>query len=97
MLYGGTASPLEHISSETLVVLAEPRALFDDCQRAVDDISSAAQNAREKTEGLYTDPKKLDFGRQQRLSFASIMRQGAHVTAELKVRQPNIAGSDTKL
>lgn len=97
VLYGSTASPLEHISSETLVVLAEPRALFDDCQRATDDISSAAQNAREKTEGLYTDPKKLDFGRQQRLSFASIMRQGTRVTAELKVRQPNIAGSDTKL
>ncbi len=38
VLYGGSASPLEHISSETLVVLAEPRSLFDDCQRAFDEI-----------------------------------------------------------
>ena len=65
ILYGKTASPLEHISPETLVVLAEPRSLFDDCQHAMDDIEAAAQTAKVKTEGLYTMPRELDFGSQQ--------------------------------
>ena len=97
-LYGATASPLEHISQETLVVLAEPRALFDDCMRAYDELSVAAGSARVPLEGLYTSPREMDFGTQQRLSFSSILRAGAGATtAELAVRQPQIAGSDAKL
>ena len=96
-LYGSTASPIDHISSETLVVLAEPRALFDDCQRAWDDISAAANAARIKPEALFTNPRQMDFGKQQRLSFASMLRAGTAVTSELGVRQPGIAGSDSKL
>ena len=97
MLYGGSASPIEHISKDALVVLAEPRALFDDCQRAMDDILASASSAHVSTEGLYTSPREMDFGRQQRLSLSSILRVGGSVTAELKVRQPNVAGADTKL
>ena len=97
VLYGGTASPLEHISSKTLVVLAEPRSLFDDCQRAFDEISASATASKVKLDGLYTDPKAMDFGSQQRLSFSSLLRTGAAVTSELSVVQPSIAGSDTKL
>jgi len=96
-LYGSTASPLEHISSTTLVVLAEPRALFDDCARAYEEIEAAARTARISLDGLYTAPRALDFGSQQRLSFSSIMRSGIELTAEIDVRQPGIAGADTKL
>ena len=96
-LYGGSASPIEHLSSQALVVLAEPRALFDDCQRATDEINAAASAARVSTEGLYTTPRNMDFGSQQRLSLSSILMQGGSATAELEVRQPAIAGSDSKL
>lgn len=96
-LYGKTASPLEHISRETLMCFAEPRALFDDCARAADDLAQLARNAGESLDGLYTMPRDLDFGAQQRLSFASMLRAGAQVTAELPVRQPGIAGGDTRL
>ena len=96
-LYGTTASPVEHVSQDALVVLAEPRALFDDCQRATDEINAAAGAARVPVEGLYTSPRAMDFGRQQRLSLSSILRQGGSATAELEVRQPSIAGSDAKL
>ena len=96
-LYGSTASPLEHVSSRALVVLAEPRALFDDCQRAYDEIKASSANARINPDPLYTNPRQLDFGSQQRLSFASVLRVGAQVAAELPVRQPGIAGSDAKL
>ncbi len=97
-LYGGTASPIEHLSDKALVVLAEPRALFDDCMHATDDIEAQARNNHTKTAGLYTPPRELDFGRQQRLSFSSMLRAGVGaVTAELPVRQPGVAGSDAKL
>ena len=97
-LYGATASPLEHICAETLVVLAEPRALFDDCMRATDELAAAASAARVPLDGLYTSPREMDFGRQQRLSFSSMLRAGAGTsTADLEVRQPGIAGSDAKL
>ena len=96
-LYGSTASAIDHVSSEALVVLAEPRALFDDCQRAWDDISAAANVAHIKPDALFANPRQMDFGKQQRLSFASMLRAGASVTSELAVRQPGIAGSDSKL
>ena len=96
-LYGSSSTPLAHVSSDALVCLAEPRALFDDCQRAYDELSATAGAARAKLDGLYVTPRDLDFGSQQRLSFSSIMRAGSTATAELQVRQPAIAGSDSKL
>ena len=98
-LYGSTASPLEHISRDTLVVLAEPRALFDDCSLAYGEAEQLAREKRETIGGLYTAPRELDFGPagQQRLSFSSMLRTGVQVTADLDVRQPSIAGADTKL
>ena len=38
LMYERTASPLAHVSKDTLVVLSEPRALFDDCSHAYDDL-----------------------------------------------------------
>ena len=97
-LYGSTASPLAHMAADALVVLAEPRSLFDDCTRAYEELSQLARNARASLDGLFLSPREMDFGAQQRLSFASIMRAGtAKSTADLPVRQPAIAGSDAKL
>ena len=96
-LYGHSASPLEYLCPETMVVLAEPRALFDDCNREFDGISAAANASRKKTVGLFTTPRDMDFGHQQRLNFSSILRTGGTVTAELAIRQPGITGSDSKM
>ena len=96
-LYGGSASVIDHASKDTLVVLAEPRALFDDCMHAYDDVVASANAARVKPDGLFSSPRELDFGRQQRLSLSSIQRAGTSATSQLAVRQPGIAGSDAKL
>lgn len=96
-LYGKTASPLEHMSKDTLVVLAEPRALFDDCMHAYDEVSAAAEARHIDISELYTSPRQLDFGSQQRLSLSSILRAGAAATTQIEVKQPNIAGNDTRL
>ncbi len=97
-LYGGhTASPIEHVCADALMVLVEPRALFDDCMHATDDIAHAATLARVRTKDLYTAPKALDFGKQQRLTFSSIARAGSGRAASLAVKQPGVAGADSKL
>ncbi len=97
MLYPTTTSPMAHMSSNTLVVLAEPRSLFDDCVRAFEEVEAAATDARVSLEGLYVAPRELDFGKQQRLTFASIGLRGVAQAPELTVRQPAIAGADSKL
>ena len=97
IMYEGTVSPLAHMSADTLVVLSEPRSLFDDCSRAYEDLERRAGEAGvSHLDGLYVRPQQLDFGRQQRLNYVSIIRAGGAVTAELKIEQPAIAGSDTR-
>ena len=96
-MYERTVSPLAHMGRDTLVVLSEPRSLFDDCTRAYEDLERRAGEASGvRLEGLYVRPQELDFGRQQRLNYVSIIRAGGAVTAELKIEQPAIAGSDTR-
>ena len=97
LLYERTASPLAHLSSDTLVVLSEPRSLFDDCSRAYEDLEQRAGAAKVASlEGLYVRPQELDFGKQQRLNYVSLIRAGGAVTAELKIEQPALAGSDNR-
>lgn len=97
IMYEGIASPLAHMSPDALVVLSEPRSLFDDCTRAYEELERRAGEAGvSHLDGLYVRPQQLDFGRQQRLNYVSIIRAGGAVTAELKIEQPAIAGSDTR-
>lgn len=97
IMYEGAASPLAHMSPDALVVLFEPRSLFDDCTRAYEELERRAGEAGvSHLDGLYVRPQQLDFGRQQRLNYVSIIRAGGAVTAELKIEQPAIAGSDTR-
>lgn len=97
IMYEGAASPLAHMSPDALVVLSEPRSLFDDCTRAYEELERRAGEAGvSHLDGLYVRPQQLDFGRQQRLNYVSIIRAGGAVTTELKIEQPAIAGSDTR-
>lgn len=97
LLYASTVSPLAHMHKNTLVVLSEPRSLFDDCARAYEDLERRAADAKiKRLDGLYVRPQELDFGHQQRLNYVSLIRAGGKVTAELKIEQPAIAGSDNR-
>ena len=97
VMYGQTVSPLSHVSGKALVVLSEPRSLFDDCLRAYEDIEARAGEAGvDRLDGLYVRAQQLDFGAQQRLNYVSLIRAGGAVTAELKIEQPAIAGSDNR-
>ncbi|QWT17684.1 transcription-repair coupling factor [Collinsella sp. zg1085] len=97
LMYEHVATPLEHLSKDTLIVLSEPRSLFDDCLRAYEELERRAAEAHvHNLHGLYVRPQELDFGAQQRLNLVSIIRAGGTVTAELKVEQVAIAGSSSR-
>ena len=51
MLYERTESPLAHVSREVLVILSEPRSLFDDCMRAYEDLDRRAGEAQGRAPG----------------------------------------------
>ena len=91
-LYPSVGSPLAHVSGDTLMVVAEPRSLFDDATRAYDEVSQAASEKRKSVEGLYLPAAKLDFGDQQRLTLVALLRAGGAATAEMRVQQPDVAG-----
>lgn len=92
--------PIAHASKDALVVLAEPRSLFDDASRHYDELSAHASNngvRPEEVARLYCPPAKLNFGSQQRLTLQSIMRVGGVVDAELPVERPSLQGRAERL
>ena len=91
-LYATTTGPLAHVAPNALMVLAEPRSLFDDATRYYDEVAVLARNAKASLDGLYLKPAEMDFGTQQRLTLVSIMRAGGGATSELRVQQPDVAG-----
>lgn len=93
-LYAQPVSPLDHLPPQTLVVLSEPRALFDDCIREYDELSARAHDQQKQVEGLYLHPKDLDFNQYQTLTCASIMRAGGKLDAELETKRPQTAQHD---
>ena len=96
-LYPSTASVIDYMHSSALVVLAEPRALFDDCQHAYDELMHTSTEKRASLDGLYTSPVELDFGKQQRLSLSSLARQGMRASNHVVTEQCDIAGSASKM
>ena len=94
-LYPTVGTPMDHLSRETLLVLAEPRSLLDDATRAYDDIAPAAAEAKitpTTLAGLYQKPAELDFGSRQCLTFVSIMRVGGAADAEMRTQPPDVSG-----
>ena len=99
-LYDRLDTPIAHMGDNVLVVLAEPRSLFDDACRNFDDLKSLAQNAglgTKEVEKYYCPPAKLDFGKQQRITLQSIMRVNSEVDIDIKIEKPNVARSEEKL
>lgn len=99
-LYEYLDAPIAHISEDTLVVLTEPRALFDDACRRYDDLKALALNAgfvKDVVGEFYCLPSEMDFGSQQHFTIQSMMRISSEVDADIKVERPNIAGSEEKL
>lgn len=96
-LYTKTETLCAYAGEQTLVVLSEPRSIFDDAYRAFEDACKRAEGSHISPEGLYFGPTKLDFGSAQRYTLSSIMKVGGMVDEQLPVKRTEIAGSAEKL
>ncbi|TLM98694.1 MAG: transcription-repair coupling factor, partial [Actinobacteria bacterium] len=103
LLYKRAGSVTEYLGHGTLVVVAEPRSLFDDALRRNEELEGLAKQAgfrslvpgKTALHGLYLTPGELDFGDRQRLTLMSLMRAGG-VDAEIKARRPEVSGGEDK-
>ena len=74
LLYKRVASPAEYAGPDALVVVAEPRSLFDDTVRRRDELEAAAKAARFASVARETRPSKGSFSR--RPSSISVIASG---------------------
>ncbi len=96
LFYKRPGIPAEYLSPETLVVVAEPRSLFDDAVRRREELEPLAKTAGVDFDGLYVPPGQLEFGERQRLTLVTLMRAGGAVDAELVGRRPEVAGGEER-
>ena len=96
LLYRETASATDYLSKSALVIVAEPRVLFDDASRVHAEVATAAEVAHEDVDQFFVKPAQLDLGGRQRLTLLSILRAGGTVDAQLATRRPDVAGGESK-
>ncbi|MEG2982582.1 MAG: transcription-repair coupling factor, partial [Raoultibacter sp.] len=96
-LYDGTATLGDYLRPTALTTLLEPRSLFDDATHAYDDIVGRAKGSGIGVDGHYVSAAELDFGKNQRASYVSIMRLGGEVDVDVPVKRVDIAGNPEKL
>ncbi|NTW28474.1 MAG: transcription-repair coupling factor [Coriobacteriia bacterium] len=96
LFYKRVGMPTEYLGSDTLVVVAEPRSLFDDTVRRTEELEPLAKAAGVSLSGLYIPPAQLDFGARQRLTLLSLHRAGAGVDAQFSARRPEVSGGEER-
>ncbi|WP_058986460.1 transcription-repair coupling factor [Hugonella massiliensis] len=97
LLFDRTVTLGAYLGPECLTVMIEPRSLIDDALHAYDDIAGRASGSSITIDGLYCPAAQLDFGKNQRCVYQSIMRVGAAVDAEIPVKRTDVAGNGDKL
>jgi transcription-repair coupling factor (superfamily II helicase) len=104
LLYKQTGSLLDHVHPDTLLVVAEPRSLFDDTVRRSEELDESAKSAHftslmegsKPLTGIYLTPAELDFSGRQCLTLLSLLRSGGAVDAEMAARRPEVAGGEER-
>jgi len=87
-LYENLSTVLAYMSPRTLLILQEPRALFDDAAAYFDELKERATEQGSSTDGLYLPPGQLDFGSVQRLTMLSLLSSGTRLDGRLEVKHP---------
>jgi transcription-repair coupling factor (superfamily II helicase) len=104
LFFKQVGAPMDHAGANTLVVVAEPRSLFDDTVRRREELENLVKSSHIKPlkpgmahlEGLYLTPAQLDFGARQRLTLMSMLRAGTGVDAEMAARKPEVSGGEER-
>ncbi len=96
VLYKQAGALTDYLAADTLVVVAEPRSLFDDAVRRVEELTAAAESVGASAEGLILPAERIELGGRQRLTMLSLMRSGGSVDAEIVARRPEVAGGEER-
>jgi transcription-repair coupling factor (superfamily II helicase) len=96
-LLGETATVGDYLPASALTVLIEPRSLVDDAMHAYDEQSTRCVGTSIPVSDLYVGPTELDFGKNPRATYVSIMRVGVQLDSELVVKRADVAGDPDKL
>ncbi len=94
LVYKAAGAVLDYVPPSALVVVAEPRSLFDDATRYNDDVIARAKGSGIDATGLFLTPGALDLGSRQRLTLLSVLRAGGAVDGEITSRRPDVAGGE---
>lgn len=86
----------DYLAAETLVVVAEPRSLFDDASRRAEELRADAEAAGVSADGLVLPAARIDLGGRQRLTLLSLLRAGGAVDGEIVARSPEVAGGEER-
>ncbi len=96
-LYDKTESVAKYLPDNALTVLIEPRSLIDDAMHALDNFEKQSIGTSIAVKSLYFPVNELDFGKNPRATYVSIMRVGVELDGELVVKRVDVAGDSEKL
>ena len=86
--YERLSTVFDYLRPSALLVLQEPRALFDDAAAYFDELKEKASEQGSSTDGLFLPPGQLDFGDAQRLTMLSLLSSGSRLDGRLEVKHP---------
>jgi transcription-repair coupling factor (superfamily II helicase) len=97
LIYRELAPAVAYLGPETLVTVAEPRALFNEASKAFEEYEAAAADFGLAASDYFLKPAQLDLGGRQRLTFLSPLRTGGVPDAEVAATRPDVAGGEAKV
>lgn len=86
-----------YLPDDALTVVVEPRSLVDDALHYRDELMKKTNASLLLADELFFAPQALDFGKNQRATYVSIMRVGVELDDELVVKRVDVAGDADKL
>jgi transcription-repair coupling factor (superfamily II helicase) len=96
-LYRQPETLIDYLHPTTLIVVVEPRSLFDDAARYFDESKAEAESVFRDAARFYIGPGELDLGGRQRLTLLSMLRAGGATDGEIVARRPDVAGGEDRL
>jgi len=88
VMYKTPGKVLDYVPPSALVVVAEPRSIFDDAARYHDEVMARAEAAGVDAQALFGGPASIDLAGRQRVTLLSVLRAGGAVDGRSRVAPP---------
>lgn len=83
-----TLSLNQIINKNVMIVVDEPRAIFDDAKKSFDELSTVKKISKSDKKLYYIPPNQINFNKNQNVQFVSIMQRGLTPDAKLTLKRP---------